>query len=350
VRAGDTKPRSRLAVVNRFLDRIEDHPLVRFLVLIGGLLAGAGLLVGMTVAVVHGLRGPNKPPKNGPSNGLPRYVITQSISLGKNLTDVVVGYGSIWISKDDGSVYRVSSDLRSVVSISVGAGAERLAVGDGAVWVANGSLSNTVSRIDPKTNEVRTFNVAAPAGPLAAAHNSLWVASGRDVWRIDPSTFKVLARIGTSPEAHSIVLGFGSVWVAVSDAYGADSAVLRINPKTNKQITRIATVNGFGEGIAISSGAVWVTNSLDTSVSRIDPATNKVSAVIPTQYLNPLDITGGEFGIWVADAPDVAKIDPETNQITARVAIGKGRLSLGVGQGALWVVSYPRGRLYRVGL
>ena len=60
-------------------------------------------------------------------------------------------------------------------SIDVGAGVTYVAFGDGAVWAAN-YVDGTVSRIDPRTNEVKQIPIGAVQS-LAAGAGSAWVST-----------------------------------------------------------------------------------------------------------------------------------------------------------------------------
>jgi virginiamycin B lyase len=59
-----------------------------------------------------------------------------------------------------------------------------VAAGEGAVWVAN-VKDNTVSRIDPVTNNVAaTTRVGANPGALAVGGRAVWVANQTDSTRL----------------------------------------------------------------------------------------------------------------------------------------------------------------------
>ena len=74
--------------------------------------------------------------------------------------------------------------------------------------------------------------------------------------------------VGQTPDA--LVYGFGSLWVANS----GESTVQRINPKTHEVIQRIE-VGSNPTAIAISERNVWVANGSDRSVTEIDAATSR---------------------------------------------------------------------------
>ena len=65
----------------------------------------------------------------------------------------------------------------------------------------------------------------------------------------------------------AIALGAGAVWVADS----LDDAVVRIDPAT-RAVTTTIPVGRRPSGVAVGAGSVWVANSGDGTVTRIDPA------------------------------------------------------------------------------
>ena len=69
-------------------------------------------------------------------------------------------------------------------------------------------------------------------------------------------------------------------------------------------------------GIASTGDAVWVANSGDGTVSRIDPETNEVVATIEVGGA-PEEVAAHEFSVWVYDAESrkVVEIDPSSNEV-----------------------------------
>ncbi len=96
---------------------------------------------------------------------------------------------------------------------------------------------------------------------------------------------------------------------------------------------------GNGPGpIAVGEGAVWVANSRDDTVSRIDPATRSPEAEIPVGRL-PSGIAVGAGSVWVANSlsGSVSRIDPRTNRVTETIDLGGAPHSLALAGGHLWV-------------
>ena len=96
-------------------------------------------------------------------------------------------------------------------------------------------------------------------------------------------------------------------------------------------------------------GAVWTLNQGDGSVSRIDPRTNRVSAVIEVGVPGEGgDIAAGEGAVWVtAIGKPLSRIDATSNRVT-RQFVGKGGDALRVGLGSLWLANHEFHEVWRV--
>ena len=64
-------------------------------------------------------------------------------------------------------------------------------------------------------------------------------------------------------------------------------------------------------------------NSLDGTVSRIDPETNSVVAVTAAGN-GPTAVAADAHGVWVSNQFDgtLVRLDPRTNQVARRISVG----------------------------
>jgi DNA-binding beta-propeller fold protein YncE len=215
------------------------------------------------------------------------------------------------------------------------------AVAAGAVWVPS-SADGTVLRIDPATRSATATIAAvapAPARPAcdtfsACGYINTALGAGTDLWvtcdacgevaRIDTTTNRVVARVAVPPRPGGLALGGGFLWAF----HTLDSTVSRIDPATGSVAT--FSVPGVeGAGIAFSRGSVWLLSSARPSqVLRLDPRTLSVQARVPLNpsgQQHPLKeawgLVGDEARLWAAD-PNynmVTEIDPATNAVRRRV-------------------------------
>ncbi len=211
--------------------------------------------------------------------------------------------------------------------IALGTAPSRVAVGNGAIWVVDAD-DRTISRIDSETRAVRTFSTSATPIDVAVSDGAVWVANAPT----DP-------RSGASED-----------WLPAS--------LSRLDPDTGQVVQTIELRPAPGghipdvfpgvsvQHIAVSGDDVWVINR-DLSVSRIDPASNRVVARI--KDLKAVNIAAGDGEVWVVAEDGLAEIDPGTNKVVRRVPMDLEFLSsLAVGGGAVWVADPEGGRVWRV--
>jgi streptogramin lyase len=101
-------------------------------------------------------------------------------AVGGNPRTMAVGLGSIWVGDSTGTVSKIDPESGAVTGpIRVGAGPTSISTGFGKVWVANRD-DETISRIDPVTNDVSEIPVNAPIAAVTVDSQShkLWVAVG----------------------------------------------------------------------------------------------------------------------------------------------------------------------------
>jgi YVTN family beta-propeller protein len=137
--------------------------------------------------------------------------------------------------------------------------------------------------------------------------------------------------VGQRPTAMAV--GFGSVWVTNS----TDGSVSRIDRRRTVSIP--IAVGSSPSGVAVGLGAVWVANSGDSTVSRIDPATSRTET-IPVRP-GPTGIVVAYGSVWITNALDasVTEIDPDTNRVAHVVPVGAGPTGIAAGAGYLWVTN-----------
>ena len=232
---------------------------------------------------------------------------------------VLPGYGQERLLRIDPATATVTGD------ITLDTFGAHVAVGAGSVWVSGGRDPRGVVRIDPDSLQVlATIPTDAPPGALVFADGALWVANGQNVTvtRIDPATNTVTDTIdldvgqrGCCTNAKNVVSGAGAIWVAVTD--DPDSGhVVRIDPATRTQTATIrigrASQDFGGTMIAASDSAVWVANAFDATVSRIDPDTNRVTAVVATDRVD-------DRGVIIGDRPHTVAIADDTVWVGSNV-------------------------------
>jgi YVTN family beta-propeller protein len=199
----------------------------------------------------------------------------------------------------------------------------------------------------------RLTNWSAPistrASRVAVGADAIWTVSYADrvLTRINPRTTAVVGNYGTGASPVGITVADGLVWVAT--AFG-DHALEPFDPKTNQfgQPVPLGTEVAL-QGIAYGWNALWVTDKNNDLVYRIDPATNIVTNRIAVGD-GPEAIVVDSAGVWVANAVDatVSRIDPQSARVVATVGLRGTPTAIASGPGGVWVVSEPANLLVQI--
>ena len=173
-------------------------------------------------------------------------------------------------------------------------------------------LSTTATRSSraPSTLSSRGENIKVIRTPVQApnanAHMERWVSSATptdptaagSIWRIDPSTNRIVDRIRLRRSAGHVAFGFGSLWATAATAH-----LLRIDPRTHRVLARLRTSTGGPinyDYLTIGENAVWVVNNIiDAVLVSVDPATNHQTTTI-TLPDGPQGIASGLGSVWVS--------------------------------------------------
>lgn len=147
-----------------------------------------------------------------------------------------------------------------------------------------------------------------------------------------------------------------AILVAVTGAVAAQSVSEPLSAE-RIDITEIELESRPFAELATTPGAVWVPIGADGTVVRLDPTTNEVVARVAVgdpmngwRALDPLWVATEGDRVWVTQvaANAVARIDPTTNEIAQTVDLGVMPYALDVTPDAVWVVSFEESELLRV--
>jgi YVTN family beta-propeller protein len=155
---------------------------------------------------------------------------------------------------------------------------------------------------------------------------------------------RVQATIPVGKGPVGIAASPGAIWVANS----GEGTVDRIDPTTNQVVASIVLA-GRPLLMTYGGGAVWVSNTAQQAVARIDPVTNKVVALI-TVGGGPSGVAFGEGSVWVTNflSDTVSRIDPASNKVIRTLKVGTGPVFVQVGFGSVWVVNQNDSSVSRI--
>jgi virginiamycin B lyase len=224
--------------------------------------------------------------------------------------DLSIGEGGVWVSQQE-TVDRfdaITGKLVAKIPITVRSNYVPVLAAEGSVWVADPAEEvSTVMRIDPATNKVVGQPIKVGQEPLflVAGGGSIWVGShdSKTISRIDPRSNQVAATINTGFEVHGLTYAEGTLWVANYHGH----SVVRVDPSSNQVTGKPAMVGYSFEAISAGGGMVWAAPDRfandaqkgNDQVTRIDARTGQVYGVLHAGG-TPGDVKVGAGEVWVA--------------------------------------------------
>jgi hypothetical protein len=191
-----------------------------------------------------------------------------------------------------------------------------------------GALSRRPVAVRPRPS----FAVAAFASAAAAALLlvvTLWLLGSRENEPAVPAGPRVVANVRLADalggEADA---GFGSLWLSESQ----EGQILRVDPSTRRVTARIPV--GDEAAIATGDGSVWAVPrgavKHGDPVLRIDPRTGRTVARIAQRTPAGEPFDGGFIiigpRVWVLGSSGAIAIDPATNRVVREIHLGGGYL------------------------
>jgi DNA-binding SARP family transcriptional activator/streptogramin lyase len=181
---------------------------------------------------------------------------------------LTVGHGAVWLSVLRGArkfVLELDPQFGTPrpKEIPVGGGLTR---SEDAIW-ATDEDSGSLWRIDPRNGHYSKLADGLSASSAAITPEAAWVAGLSGLTKIDAVTRVKVNEIEPAPpgEVGSVAVGLGAAWFASSAA----RRLWQIDPRT-VQTTKIFDVGKGPSAVSVGEGAVWVANSGDGSVTRVD--------------------------------------------------------------------------------
>jgi YVTN family beta-propeller protein len=138
-----------------------------------------------------------------------------------------------------------------------------------------------------------------------------------------------------------------SVWVSNAPK----NSVTRIDPATNRIVDTISTGPRPCSGLTIGFGSLWVPHCGDKTVARVDLETGKVSTTWPMTIGSSeggVAVGAGSFWMMTDAKGTLVRVDPATNQISATIHIAPGSYAVAFGGDSVWISCTDQSLVTRV--
>jgi streptogramin lyase len=281
-----------------------------------------------------------------------------------NPSFLAFGFGSVWVTDHHNhEITRIDPVSNTVVAVIKGTGSnpeDALEVGS-LLWVTG--QSDDMVLIDPATNTV-TRTIKGDHLFMDYGFKSVWITT-RDnhLERFDPTTAAITASIpvgkGEDDCMNDIAATATAVWVISCDT----GELIKVDPAANKVVARLTYASLIQEGTTHTAApagkgtdSIWLTLQGDegsggsSGLLRVDPVTGTGSAWLP---MTP-DLAGDGFNaitdeaVWLAGSEKYSRVDAATNKISATYPTGSGRLKIGVAFGSVWLRNYEMDLIQRL--
>ena len=199
----------------------------------------------------------------------------------------------------------------------------------------------------------RALVIAAAAAVLAGgiafavsrstAADHLDALAENAIGRIDSGSADIVGQYTLGREPRAITTGAGAVWVADSE----DETVSRLEPSGDRVTT--IPVGSDPVALAFGGGAVWVAERGDGTVAQLSPASNKVVRRVEIGNA-PSAIAAGYGSVWVTSAVDqtVSRVPIGGTEVSRRIRLGAPAGPIAADAGAVWIASEESGTLFRI--
>ncbi|MGH2736307.1 MAG: hypothetical protein ACRDKZ_12055 [Actinomycetota bacterium] len=154
-----------------------------------------------------------------------------------------------------------------------------------------------------------------------------------------------VVEVGAGPDG--VAAGAGAIWVANS----GDGTVSRIDPDTN-DVAQTIEVGGSPEDLAVTAGVLWVGDAEAGTLARIDVSTGDPAgapARIPGAEGTSLDLAATRDAVWVVSrSAGLYRVDAETGEALGIETEATSATDVAVGGGSVWVLDDEQNRLVQV--
>ncbi|HKE99053.1 MAG TPA: hypothetical protein VKG45_09005 [Actinomycetes bacterium] len=303
-----------------------------------------GILLAVLLAVTVGACG-----GRGRAPAPPSAIVAR-VPIDDNINALALGAHDLWVMGDH-ALYRIDqATSRPIGSVELDPGASpplAAAEAGGTLWVAAlqpGALWRVDAGADRTAGRVTLAPQLLEPLPVAAWQQTVWVgccglsygsrSQGR-LFRVDARSGRVTARAAVPEGPLALVADSRGVWVAT-----ADGEVLRVDAATAQVAQRIAAPAAASrfQAMAEAGGRLWLADSGDGAVRRLDPASGRVDLAVDAPA--PRTLAAGAAGVWVVVTNDrlLVRLDERGRRLEPPIPFEQlhGVRGLAVGADAVW--------------
>jgi YVTN family beta-propeller protein len=181
--------------------------------------------------------------------------------------------------------------------------------------------------------------VAGTYGIVRVTRQSMELSTENRLDVIDLGSGNVIEQVLLSQQPSGVAASDAALWVTNAVA----GTVSRLDLDSH-QVQQTVDVGGEPSGVVVAGGFVWVSVADLGSVAQISPDVNKVVNTVPVGN-QPTGIAAGKGAVWVANSTDrtVSRIDTTSGRVTGTVDVGGAPTGVAVTADTVWVTNNEEG-------
>ena len=191
-------------------------------------------------------------------------------------------------------------------------------------------------RIDASSGEPRAIlRLTSTPYSIAAGLGAVWSAERTPIVnRLDLRS----GLAATAISGHS----FAYIWTAAGSVWAPDdqeSLLVRYDPATRRVTAIIPTGNGTS-ALVEDAGRIWILNHRDGTLQRIDASANTATTLSRLPGDAPERMTYAEGSLWVTGrGTDLLRVNPDTGAVQSTFELGAGGLDVRAAAHSIWVAA-----------
>ena len=274
-----------------------------------------------------------------------------TIKVGRTADWVLVTENAVWVATTKPyAVQRIdpaTNTIVATVSLS-GEACSGQTYAFGSIWVPLCGKHPALVRINTTTNAI---SATLPVGPvdaeesITASNDSIWIVTDRNgtLDRVDPASNSVRQKITIPSGSYNPLFSNGVVWIT-----GVENNTITAVDASTGGVMQSFLIGSKPRFLFAGGGSVWVLNQGDGSVSRVDEKSRTLVATVQVKTPGTGgDLVYAEDHLWIASFGfPLSRVDPATNKVS-RQWVGRGGDSVRYGHGAIWLTDYARGLVWR---
>ena len=151
---------------------------------------------------------------------------------------------------------------------------------------------------------------------------------GRDVWFATGDKLNALdPRSGKTTRSVDVAAHAGTAFDGEHLFQLADEIIQKIDPATGRVLATIPTPPGGGSGLAWAEGMLWMGQHRNRRIHQLDPQTGTILRTIESnRFVTGVTWVDGELwhATWEGDESEVRRIDPRTGEVQESLAMPPG--------------------------